>query len=94
MGEIYSYVTCIEMFKPIRANIFIYSRNVYTRNKDLNQPVYQGPEKCQRTKKFLVQRSGTACVMKSETYKLSANSKSTVRFVCLVSYRLNTSFIT
>ena len=49
-GEVYSCVTCIQMFKPIRANIFIYSRNVNTRNKGLIQPVYQRLAKCQRAK--------------------------------------------
>ena len=50
MGKFYSYVTCIKMFKLISAKKFISSRNVYARNKDLIQPVYQRPAQCQRAK--------------------------------------------
>ena len=52
MGKIYSYLTCMKMFKPISAKNFVSSRNVYTINIDLIQPVHQRLQKCQRAKSF------------------------------------------
>ena len=49
---LFKSVEGIKMFKSIRKNKLISSRNLYTRNIDLIQPVYKRLQNCQIEKLF------------------------------------------